>query len=155
MVQHHYYHYYYFCILEEHSSSVLNSLQYCFNFLSADFFLKINFFENTIRMSNSLDPVQARRYDSSGLIWVQTVCQGYQQTTIVDIKRVNFRVQNTANPLHRMQRRMISVVIFFVFLDYYFLLYCCYMYCPSARCGNYISPFLCANSIWKSFLKYE
>ena len=26
---------------------------------------------------------------------------------------------------------------------------------PSARCGNYISPFLCANSIWKSFLKYE
>ena len=34
------------------------------------------------------------------------------------------------------------------------LLCCCYM-CPSARCGNYISPFLCDNSIWKSFLKYE
>ena len=26
---------------------------------------------------------------------------------------------------------------------------------PSAQCGNYISHFLCANSIWKSFLKYE
>ena len=44
--------------------------------------------------------------------------------------------------------------IFWYFLDYYFLLCCCYMW-PSARCGNYISPFLCANSIWKSFLKYE
>ena len=30
-------------------------------------------------MSNSLDPD-----DSSGLICVQTVCQGYQQTTLVD-----------------------------------------------------------------------
>ena len=29
-----------------------------------------------------MDPDQARR--SSGLIWVQTVCQGYQQTTLVD-----------------------------------------------------------------------
>ena len=33
---------------------------------------------NTIRMSNSLDPDQARR------IWVQTVCHGYQQTILVD-----------------------------------------------------------------------
>ena len=32
-------------------------------------------------MSNSLDLDQA---DSSGLILVQTVCQGYQQTTLVD-----------------------------------------------------------------------
>ena len=49
---------------------------------------------------------------------------------------------------------MISVDTFFVFLDYYFLLCCCYMW-PSARCGKDISPFLCANMIWKSFLKYE
>ena len=28
-------------------------------------------------MSNSLDPDQARHW--SGLIWVQTVCKGYQQ----------------------------------------------------------------------------
>ena len=33
---------------------------------------------NTIRMSSSLDPDQARR------IWVETVCKGYQQTTLVD-----------------------------------------------------------------------
>ena len=33
-------------------------------------------------MLNNLDPDQARQ--SSGLIWVQTVCQGYQQTTLVD-----------------------------------------------------------------------
>ena len=43
---------------------------------------------------------------------------------------------------------------FRIFGVYYFLLCCCYMR-PSARCGIYISPFLCANSIWKSFLKYE
>ena len=56
---------------------------------------------------------------------------------------------------HGVQRRMISMDIFFsYFWDYYFLLFCCYMW-PSARCGNYISPFLFATSIWKSFLKYE
>ena len=33
---------------------------------------------NTIRVSNSLDPDQARR----NLIWVQTVCRSYQQTTL-------------------------------------------------------------------------
>ena len=35
-----------------------------------------NSFRNTTRVSNSLDPDQARR-----LICVQTVCKGYQQTT--------------------------------------------------------------------------
>ena len=44
---------------------------------------KKNLFRNTIRMSNSLDP------DSSGLIWAQTVCQGYQQTTLVDASERN------------------------------------------------------------------
>ena len=33
-------------------------------------------------MSNSLDADQVD--DLSGLIWVQTVCQDYQQTTLVD-----------------------------------------------------------------------
>ena len=36
---------------------------------------------NTIKVSNSLDPDQAC---SSGLIWVQTVCKGYLQMTLVD-----------------------------------------------------------------------
>ena len=48
-------------------------------------FLKIkafvNYFRNSTRMSNSLDHDQARHL--SGLIWVQTVCKGYQQTTLV------------------------------------------------------------------------
>ena len=47
-------------------------------------------------MSNNLDPDQARQKvwtqirhdDSSGLIWVQTGCQGYQQTALVD-KHIN------------------------------------------------------------------
>ena len=52
-----------------------------FNFLSsADYFQNKTFsknsFRNTIRVSNSLDIL-------SGLIWVQTVCEGYQQTTQV------------------------------------------------------------------------
>ena len=36
---------------------------------------------NTIRVSNSW--IQTRPDASSGLAWVQTVCKGYQQTTIV------------------------------------------------------------------------
>ena len=44
------------------------------------FFFKLIFskksFRNTIRVSNSLDPDQARRF-------VQTVCKGYQQMTKV------------------------------------------------------------------------
>ena len=50
---------------------------------SADSFSKStpskNSFRNTIRVSNNLDPDQARHF--SGLIWVQTVCKGYQQMT--------------------------------------------------------------------------
>ena len=45
-------------------------------------FLK-NSFRSTIRVSKSLDPDQARRL--SGLIWVQTVCKGYQQTMLFAI----------------------------------------------------------------------
>ena len=37
-------------------------------------------FRNTIRVSNSLDPEQARQM--SGLVWVQTVCKGYQQKNL-------------------------------------------------------------------------
>ena len=39
--------------------------------------------QNTIRVSNSLDPVQADIL--SGLIWVQAVCKINQQTTQVGI----------------------------------------------------------------------
>ena len=45
---------------------------------------KINFFEkdfsNTIRVLKSLDPDQASVM--LGMIWVQTVCKGYHQTTL-------------------------------------------------------------------------
>ena len=35
---------------------------------------------NTIRVSNNLDPYQARHFVGPDLlIWVQTVCKGYQQ----------------------------------------------------------------------------
>ena len=51
------------------------------------FFLK-NYFMNTIRVSNILDPYQAQRFvrpdlgpNLLGLILVQTVCKGYEQTT--------------------------------------------------------------------------
>ena len=46
------------------------------------FFFSKKSFRNTIRVSNSLDPDQARQNMpdiSSGLIWVQIVCKGYQQ----------------------------------------------------------------------------
>ena len=43
----------------------------------------------------------------------------------------------TEMSIHRVQLRMISVVNFFLFLRYYFLLCCCYMR-PSARCGGYM-----------------
>ena len=53
------------------------------------FFLKLTFsktsFRNTIRVSNSWDPDQARHFVS--LIWVHTVCKGYQQTTKVATSR--------------------------------------------------------------------
>ena len=54
---------------------------------------------------------------------------------------------------HRVQRRMISVVNFFRIFEiiiFCFVVAICDLE-ASARCGNYISPFLCAYSIWKSF----
>ena len=58
---------------------------------SADFFQNSTFpknsFRNTLRLSNRLDSDLARRFlgkkKTSGLIWVQTVCKGYQQTKLV------------------------------------------------------------------------
>ena len=51
---------------------------------SAEFFSELIFliksFKNTVRVSNSLDPDQARQL--SGLIWVQSVYKDYQQTTL-------------------------------------------------------------------------
>ena len=49
--------------------------------LSAFFFLLKNSFRNTIRVSNSW--IQIRPDILSSLIWIQTVCKGYQQTTLV------------------------------------------------------------------------
>ena len=50
------------------------------------FFFRIKFFEkffqNSIRVANSLDPDQARRFVGPDSVWVQTVCKGYQQTTL-------------------------------------------------------------------------
>ena len=49
-------------------------------------FLKYFFFQKILseipseHMSNNLDPDQAQHL--SGLIWVQTVCKSYQQTTL-------------------------------------------------------------------------
>ena len=40
-------------------------------------------FSNTIRESNSMDPDQDPCFDGLGLIWVQSVCKGYQQMTLV------------------------------------------------------------------------
>ena len=40
-----------------------------------------NSFRNTVSVSNSLDPDQARHF--AGLICVQTVCKCYQQTILV------------------------------------------------------------------------
>ena len=61
-------------------------------FLSSDFFFKIiyiflNSFRNATRVSNSLDPDQVQQMlgliwvqiDLLDLIWIQTVCKGYQQ----------------------------------------------------------------------------
>ena len=51
---------------------------------SADFFFKINFLKRIFQKYHQI--VKQFRPDrpSSGLIWVQTVCRGYQQTTLVD-----------------------------------------------------------------------
>ena len=55
-----------------------------FFFFRIQIFSKSSFKNNTTRVSNSLDPDQARRL--SGLILVQTVCKCYQQTILVGKK---------------------------------------------------------------------
>ena len=65
----------------------LSSFFYTANFLtylwSADFF-KINFLKNYFRKFHQCQTVWIliRPDVLSGLIWVQTVCKGYQQTTL-------------------------------------------------------------------------
>ena len=63
------------------------SFDLCWIFLNQPF--SKNSFRNTIRVSNSLDPDQARHL--SGLIWVQTVCKGYQRTTLAGKELIKFR----------------------------------------------------------------
>ena len=55
---------------------------------------------------------------------------------------------------HGAQQRIISVDTFFIFLR---LLFFCFVVaiCALVHDVETISPFLCAKSIWKSFLKYE
>ena len=60
--------------------------------LYVDFLKNLNF-SNTIRVSNGLDPEQ----DLSVLIWVQTACKGYHQTTKVAADKK----KNGVNLLHR------------------------------------------------------
>ena len=77
------------CLLYKVSLCLLGNLS-CF--LSSVNIFKINLlndsFRNIIRVSSCLDPDQARHFVGpddilSGLIWIQTVCKCYQQTTIV------------------------------------------------------------------------
>ena len=73
-------------------SLLLGSLSFFLS--SADFFpnhLFKNSFRNTIKLSNSLDPDQARHL--AGLIWVQTVCKRYQQTALAGKELRQFNVQ--------------------------------------------------------------
>ena len=69
-------------------------------FISKLLFLKISF-RNTVRVSNGLDPNQDRRFV---LIWIQTVCEGFQQTTKVAAIKVWLFVIGTiialAGPSH-------------------------------------------------------
>ena len=78
----------------------LNLLAY----LSSADFLIINFlkkfFRNTTRVSSNLDPNQVQHFLNilSGLICLQTVCKGYEQTTIIGkdfICKTAFNLINT------------------------------------------------------------
>ena len=55
-------------------------------------------------------------------------------------------------PNHGVQRKMISGKFFLIFERINF---CLLLYVTKCTMWNYIAPFLCNNSIWKSFLKYE
>ena len=53
------------------------------------------------------------------------------------------------------QLRMFLVVNFFDILKLRFFLLCVCYICPSARYGGYTLSMVTADSIWKSFPKYE
>ena len=78
-------------------------------------------------------------------------CKVDKEGKVVEGKLQRFTSSMFVSHFHGVQSRMISVDNFFVFLRLLFFA----LLLPSAQCGNYISPSLCANSIWKSFLKYE
>ena len=55
-----------------------------------NYFFAKSYYRNTIRVSNSLGPDQVRQF--VGLNWVQTVCNGYQQTTLGDKSKWHCKV---------------------------------------------------------------
>ena len=70
----------------EHCSTLCLLGNFACFLLSADFFFEINYFEKIILGIPSECQtvwIQIRPDILSGLIWVQTVCQGYQQMTLV------------------------------------------------------------------------
>ena len=74
-------------------SFVIGSFFMCFFFTFPDVFLKINFFEKLFQ----------EYYQSvnvlSGLIWLQTVCKSYQQTTLGD-KELEYMLILTGTCIH-------------------------------------------------------
>ena len=72
--------------------SKLDPVNYCILGHCSCFLSSADVFQNKLfekNLSETLSECQAvwtliRPDSSSGLIWVQTVCQGYQQTTLVD-----------------------------------------------------------------------
>ena len=72
----------------------------------ADFFsskLKVfeRFFRNAKNSESQTVLIQIRPDKTSGLIWVQTVCKGYQQTTLADknLKDEIIVLMNTLKPV--------------------------------------------------------
>ena len=62
-------------------------------------------------MSNNLDP------DQAWLIWVQTVCQGYQHTTLVDkelikcIQKLHLQIQNGMLRLATVVHNIVQIIL--------------------------------------------
>ena len=69
-------------------TTIYTLLALCIMCYFSCFFVVCWFFQNTIRVSNGLNPDQDRHL--SVLIWVQTVCKGYQQITNVASGRVKY-----------------------------------------------------------------
>ena len=75
-------------------SNIIHAFLSSANFFKINFFSK-NSFRNTIRVSNILDPGQARIL--SGLIWIQTVCKDYQQTPLGGRLNTKFQSYTSRN----------------------------------------------------------